>query len=195
MPAQEPLWQTYLFRFWRARRVVPYGRGRPFCCHIRKCIFSFVIPCTQGDLAELGSYADKEMREEWAWCRQLNGGDKTPVARYSREGWSEVPMSKCLRVSVMVSNSFWCIHTLDLPFCSYSDIPNTSLMKATHAQPQTAGLMKAKPITVLSKPTTIAAYCSAAASTATYTWTIWLPRDGIAPTDFIRWPSTYTMER
>lgn len=52
-----------------------------------------------------------------------------------------------------------------------------------------------KKITVLGKPATIASYYSNVVSTATYTWMTWLPRDGIAPTDFMRWPTTYTMER
>lgn len=60
------LWQTYQLRIWR---VVSCGRDRPFPCH-QKIYFSFVFPCTWGNLAELGSCADEMSRlQEGAWCR------------------------------------------------------------------------------------------------------------------------------
>lgn len=58
------------------------------------------------------------MREEGGWCRKLNGRNQTPVARCSRQAWSEVPVSKG-SVSVVFSNSSCCIHTLNTLFCLF----------------------------------------------------------------------------
>lgn len=117
-------------------RVVSCGKDRPFPCR-QKMYFSFVFPCTWGNLAELGSCADG-MREEGAvqvhWCRQLDGGDQTSSTVQQR-GVIPSACVKRVRVWVVISNSIWHVHTLDPPFCSYSDIPNPSPMKGIPAQP------------------------------------------------------------
>lgn len=119
-------------------------------------------PPPTGNLLKLGSYAAEETREEWAWCRQLDGGDQTPVAWCVRDGWPEGPTSKD-------SESLWWFpapsgaFTLELPFCSHAAIPNPSLIEATHAQPPDCWPDGGEANDSSGQPATITTFCSSPA--------------------------------